>query len=173
MTRRRNLLVQWEDVGKWPHRRDTELVDLLVTLRVVVFDVFELCRLMESRHVPIEVPEPSMDVGIATTDISNVAFEVLDIHRVEADDGRKEPHVSFGHILAPVEWSMFRLRQVFLDTIQRLEQLGDSLHVGRLRSRKARLVDAVVDVVVGPLVGLFDVLLQLRGKEVDFGLLYG
>ena len=57
-----------------------------------------------------------------------------------------------------------------------VERVEEGLHgflVGILRGGKAGFVDAVVDVVVGPLICGFDVIMQVRGEKVDFGELFG
>ena len=52
-----------------------------MTLRVVTFDMREVCRLFaEGGYVPVEVSHPLVEGGIATADLADVAFEVLDIY---------------------------------------------------------------------------------------------
>lgn len=54
----RNLLVQRQDIRHRAQRRDSEWVDLAVTLGVVLLDVSELGRASESLVVPVEVAQP-------------------------------------------------------------------------------------------------------------------
>ena len=53
------------------------------------------------------------------------------------------------------------------------EERCDGLFVSFLRSGEAGFVDPVVDVVVSPVVDSSDVLLHVRRKEVEFGVLFG
>ena len=71
-------------------------VDLLMTLGVMLLDMLKLCRIMESRHVPIQLPQPFVQIGIARPDVPDIALEVLDVDRVEADNGRVKADVRFG-----------------------------------------------------------------------------
>ena len=77
-------------------------VNLLMALRVVFLDMFELCCLSKSRDVPIQMPQPFVQSGIAGADVADVAFEMLHVHGVEADDGRVETDVCFGDLRAEV-----------------------------------------------------------------------
>ena len=54
----RNLLVQRQDIRHRTQRRDSEGVDLAVTLGVVLLDVSELGRAAEGLVVPVEVAQP-------------------------------------------------------------------------------------------------------------------
>jgi hypothetical protein len=54
----RDLLVQWQDIRHRAHGRDSEWVDLAVTLGVVLLDVSELSRAAEGLVVPVKVAQP-------------------------------------------------------------------------------------------------------------------
>ena len=123
-------------------------------------DVRELGRLSKRRVVPVAMPHPFVKVGIAASDIPQVALEMLNIDRVEADDGRVEPDVCFCHAFAMIVGA-WRPGQLGLCTIQRGEERLHVLEVRLFGGCEARLVDAVVDVVVRPLVRLLDLLLQV------------
>ena len=74
-----------------------------MTLRIMLLDMLKLRRLPKRRHGPITMPEPAMQSRKARADVAEVAFEVLDVDRVEADDGRVEADVGFGDGGAVVE----------------------------------------------------------------------
>lgn len=59
-----------------------------------------------------------------------------------------------------------------LGHVERLEELLDVALVGFLRGGEAGFVDAVVDLVVLPLVGLVDLCLQSRGIEYHVAVLF-
>ncbi len=54
-----------------------------------------------------------------------------------------------------------------LGAIERSEESFDRLLVGLLLHAGAGLIHTVVDFVVGPVVGLFDVLAQICGEQID------
>jgi len=56
-----------------------------MTLGIMLLDMLELCRLAEGRMVPVKIAHPAVDIRVTRADIANVALEVLDIDRVEAD----------------------------------------------------------------------------------------
>ena len=68
----------------------------------MLFDVFKLGRCSKRRHVPIQVPQPLMQGRVAASDITDVAFEVLNVNRVEANNGRIETDVGFGDVFSKV-----------------------------------------------------------------------
>lgn len=61
------LVVLLEDVGQRSNRCDGKLVDLPVALRVVIPDVFELCRLLTEGLwiVPVQMSDPLVQVRIS------------------------------------------------------------------------------------------------------------
>ena len=77
-------------------------IDLLVALSVVILDMLELGGIAESRYIPVQLSQPSMDRGIATSNVLQVAFEMLHIHRVEADNGGEKSNVSFSDSVTKV-----------------------------------------------------------------------
>ncbi len=127
-----------------------------MALGVVFLDMLKLRRLPKSRHVPVQLPDPLVQRRISRSDVSNVALEMLYVHGIEADDGGVEAHVCFGDVLAVVVGSGV-LGEVCFGAVEGGEEGGDGLFVGVLGGGEAGLVDAVVDVVVCPLVCGFDV----------------
>ena len=52
-------------------------VDLFMTLRVMLFDMLELCSLPKCRYRPVEVSQPFVQSWVTTSDVADVALEVL------------------------------------------------------------------------------------------------
>ena len=71
-------------------------INLLMALGVMLLDMLKLGGIMERWHVPIQLPQPFVQIGIARPDVPDIALEVLDVDRVEADNGRVEADVRFG-----------------------------------------------------------------------------
>lgn len=69
-------------------------INLLVTLRIVFLDVLKYRRPPKSRFVPIQLPQPLMQRRITRSDVTDVAFEMLDVDGVETDDGGIEADTS-------------------------------------------------------------------------------
>lgn len=123
-----------------------------------------------------------MKVRVSTADVANIALEVLDVYRVEADDGGEKADISLSQPITKVKWT-FRFFKVRLRMVEGLEQGVDVFLVGLLCSGsrsvsdasiekidircKARLIHAVVDVVVSPFIRLHDLSLQVFGKQVN------
>jgi hypothetical protein len=72
-----------------------------------------------------------VEIGVSTADIADVALEVLHVNGVEAENCGEEADVLLCEAVAEVEGAA-RLGEVFFRTIQRFEELGDSLLVGFL-----------------------------------------
>lgn len=158
-------------------------------------DVLKLGRVAKGGIVPVQLPEPLVQRWVSGPDVAQVALEVLHVHDVEADDGRVQSDVGLRDVLAEVVWTCGR-GQVFLDPVERVEELRDGFLVSGLRSagrlvrvtqgslegrgrrrraaslrRKTRLVHAVVDIVIHPPVRTFDVLLQILGEQIHLSIL--
>lgn len=93
------LPLQRHDIRQRPHGGNRQRVDLRVRLGVVVLstvsiisspkvreqtnlDVQEVRRLLERRHVPVQVPHPLVQRRIPAPDVPDVALEVLHVHRL-------------------------------------------------------------------------------------------
>lgn len=83
----RHLVVQRQNVRQRTDGRYGEGVDLLVRLGVVVLDVQKVARVLEGRHVPVEVAHPLVQVRVAGANVADVALEVLHVDGVEPDEG--------------------------------------------------------------------------------------
>lgn len=72
-------------------------IDLLMTLRIMLLDMFKHRRLPKGRYIPIQFPQPFMQIRITGSYIADIAFEVLHVDGVEADYGCVETDVGFGY----------------------------------------------------------------------------
>ena len=54
----------------------------------MLLDVLKMRRCPERRHVPIEMPQPFVQSRISRSNVADIAFEMLDVDGVEADEGR-------------------------------------------------------------------------------------
>ena len=68
-----------------------------MTLRIMLLDMFKHRRLPKCRHIPIQFPQPLMQMRIPRSYIADVAFEMLHVDGVEADYGCVETDVGFGY----------------------------------------------------------------------------
>ena len=114
-------------------RTTDERIDLLMTPRIMPLDVLKLGRVVKGRGVPIQLPDPFVQRRVSRPDVAQVALEVLHVHGVEADDGRVQSDVCFRDVLAKVVWAWSR-GEVFLDPVERVEELRDVFLVGGLRA---------------------------------------
>lgn len=92
----RNLILLTQNVRQRANRRDLIFVDLAMALRIMVLDMLELCRLSERRYVPVQMAHPLVEVWVSRSNVADVAFEMLDVDRVEADNGGVEPNICLG-----------------------------------------------------------------------------
>ncbi len=67
-----------------------------MTLRIMMLDMIKVRRFAERRDFPIESSEPLMQMRISTSNISNVAFEVLHVYHIEPHDRGIQPDIRFG-----------------------------------------------------------------------------
>ena len=138
-------------------------------LGVVLLDVLELRGVVEGGHVPVQVADPPVQVRVAGAHVAQVALEVLHVHAVEAHDGGVEAHVGLGQPVAEVVRARAPVGvggEVRLGAVQAAEQRGDGGLVRVGRGGEAGLVHAVVDVVVGPVVGALDLGPEVLREQV-------
>ena len=91
---------------------------------------------------------------------------MLHINDIESRDGRVEPDICLGDRAAMVVRSVLDPGQVLLYPIKGFEELNHGFLVRFLCRCEAGTVDAVVDIVVCPLVRLLDLLPQSFREEV-------
>lgn len=90
---------------------------------------------------------------------------------IEVGDN-SQSNIGLGKGGSKVKRPTLLLSQVLLRAVERLEKRH---HVALIRlagSRKACLVNAVVDAVIGPGVGLLNLLLELLGVQLDSSVLF-
>jgi hypothetical protein len=92
----RHLILLLQNIRQRPNRRDLILIDLPMTLRIMLLDMFKLRGVLERRHIPVQMAHPLMQRRVPRANIADVALEVLHVHGIEADDGCEQPHVGFG-----------------------------------------------------------------------------
>jgi hypothetical protein len=97
-----------------------------------------------------------MQSWVTRANITNIALEMLDIHRVKADEGDVESNVCLRDVLSEVVRSILLFAQVFLGLVEGFEEGNHVALVCLGCSGKAGLVDAVVDEVVVPGVGFIN-----------------
>lgn len=73
----------------------------------MLLDVLEAGGLLEARDLPVQQSQPIMDVWVVVSDHSNVALEVLDIDRVESDDGGEQTEVGLSQLVADQKLLVF------------------------------------------------------------------
>lgn len=109
-----------------------------MTLSIMLLDMLKLRRLPKSWHIPIQMSHPFMQCGIAGANVSDITFEMLHIHGVEADDGGVEADVCFCDFVAKVVWCCV-LGEMGFGAIEGGEERSYSLFVGVLRSGRTSL----------------------------------
>lgn len=127
---------------------------------VVSFDMSKLCRLPKSVDVPVEVTHPFMKCGITSSNIPYVGLEMLNIYRVETHNGGEKSDICLGDLLPIIEWSLAG-SQMLLGPIKIFKKWVKILLISFLGRCKSGFVDAVVDCIVSPIVGVFDVFLEM------------
>lgn len=75
-----------------------------MALGVMFLNMFKLRRVAECGDAPIQIPHPLVQRRVAGANVSEIAFEMLDVDRIEADDGGVQADVCFGDLVAKVKW---------------------------------------------------------------------
>jgi hypothetical protein len=91
----RHLIILPQNIRQWTNRRDLILIDLPMALGVVLLDMLKLRRVPECRIIPVQVSHPLVKRRVPTSNVPNIALEVLHIHGIEANDGRVQTDISF------------------------------------------------------------------------------
>ena len=68
----------------------------------MLLDMFELRRIFKCWIVPIQIPDPLVNIRVARPYVPDIAFKVLNIDGIEADDCREESDICFGDVVAEV-----------------------------------------------------------------------
>ena len=130
-----NLLLWPQDIRQRSNRRNRMRVDLRVASSIVILNVRKLRRVLERGDIPIEIPDPAMDCGISASDVADVAFEVLDIYGVEANNGGVKTYVGFCDGRSEVVWGALSSEMSF-SAREGFEEWADGFFVGLLGSRR-------------------------------------
>ena len=102
-----------------------------MALGIVFLDMFELRSLPKRWHTPVQMSQPFMQRWISRAYIADVAFEMLHVNGIEADDSCIEANVSFGDVLAKVV-RVCMGGQMLFSAVKGGEQGLDGLLVGLL-----------------------------------------
>lgn len=135
--------------------------------RVMPLDVLKLRRVLERIVRPVQMAHPPVQSRVPGANIANVALEMLDVDGVEPDERHVQPDICLGELLAKVVWPAGLGRDVLLCAVEGFKEGVDVALVGVGCGGEAGLVDAVVDEVVGPGVGLVDLAAERFGVELD------
>lgn len=71
-----------------------------MTLGVILLDMLEIRCLPKSRMLPVHRSQPVFEKGVGVADGAEIAFEVLDVDDVEADERCVGADVEFGDLRA-------------------------------------------------------------------------
>ena len=110
-----------------------EGIDLFMAFCVMFFDMLKLRRVLERRHVPIQVSQPLMQRRITRSDITDIALEMLHIHGVEANDGSVQANVCFGDTGTKIVGSSV-FGKVSFGAIEGVEEGFEGFFISFLRS---------------------------------------
>lgn len=157
----RSVKIDLESLGD-----DSEGVDLLVALEVVVLDVVHVDGALNTAAGTgelVELASEAEDVGIFGQSLL-VGLEVDDVDGVETNESGEEANVSLGDGGTS---EVAGLGEDGLDLVQMIEQSVESLLVSLLRLGKSAAVDTVVDVGVDPGVQLVDLRAKGLGVQVE------
>lgn len=100
---RSNLLIFSQNIRHRSHGRDRKLINLGMTLRIMLFNMLKLRRLLERGNIPIQRSQPAMNSRVSRSDIANIALEMLNVHGIEPDNSRVQSDISLGDVIAEVE----------------------------------------------------------------------
>lgn len=110
-----------------------------MALHIVPLDVREIRRRLELVVVPVQISQPLVDCWISATDISDVAFEVLHIYRIEPNNCNEESDIRLSQLFAEIIWPTVRSEMEF-GTVEVDEKGIHGFLVRDLRSSKGELV---------------------------------
>lgn len=120
----------------------------------------EICRLLKSRHVPVQIPHIPMQYWVIVSDHPQITLHVLYIDSIKPNKTRKDECVTLGKFIAEEIWPA-RLMEVFLKLVQCSKRHDDVLIVSCLCGVEPRLVYAGDEVSVQPRIKCVDVRFQM------------
>lgn len=62
--------------------------------------MIKVCRRVERRVVPVQLPEPVVDVRVPVPNVAEITLEVAVVDGIKAYDGDVKPYVCFGELVA-------------------------------------------------------------------------
>lgn len=110
-----------------------------MAFQIVPLDVIEISRRLERVVVPVQISQPLVNCWISATDISDVAFEVLHVYRIEPNNCNEESDIRLSQLFAEIIWPILRSEMEF-GTVEVDEKGIHGFLVCDLRSRKVELV---------------------------------
>jgi len=125
--------------------------------------MIELSGVLEGRVLPVEVLEPSVDLGVVVPDHAST-FEMASVNGIVSNNCRVQADIRLGQGVA--DEVVFAFEDVVEPSQGLVERFELSL-VSLLLGRKAALVDSVIHCVVDPFVQLVDLLGQVLGVVRD------
>ena len=112
----------------------------------------ELRRLRSKcRVIPIQLPNPFMNVRIPTPNIPYIRFEMLNVYSIKSNYRCIQPNIRFGDVLA-VKIGAFGGGEVFFDVVERREEFSHGFGICFLCSCEAASVDAIINTRINPFV---------------------
>jgi hypothetical protein len=131
----------------------------------ILFDMSKVSRLLEPRHIPVQILQPLIQQWIIVSYCAKVALEVLHINRIKPDQRRVEPEIELSNLRPQDIWpSVFR--QKFFKSVQRLKNRYNILVVSSLVWRKPSFVDSSIQICLHPFSHLIDLLPQFLWIEI-------
>lgn len=89
-----------------------------MTLGIMALDMRKLRRLPKSLYIPIQMPQPLVQIRIPGPDVADIAFEMLHIHRIEAHNRCEQADVGFGDVVAGEEVWCCGVSKVLLEAVE-------------------------------------------------------
>jgi hypothetical protein len=89
---------------------------------------------------------------------------MLHINNIKPHNRSIQPNICLRNLLPKIKRPLI-LTQMLLHAIQTLKECSDRFIIRFLRSSEAGFVDAIIDIVVGPVIRFFDFLLQIRREQ--------
>ena len=100
----------------------------------------------------VKIPDVPGQVGVVI-DTAKIAFEMAEIHGVEANEGCEQAPICFSDLGAE---QVSGVVQLFFQPIEGFEQWDNGFFIGGLSCCESRFVNTVVDRVVNAFVDLVD-----------------
>lgn len=136
-------------------------IDIVVRLCVVFLDVLEVSRLFEAGDIPIQISQPVVQDGVFSPYHAQVAFEMLDIDGVEANDCCVSSYVELCELGSKYEGATILCCDLF-ESVQCSEDGKDVLVVCGLIFCEASFVNSRIEVTIDPFRVGIDLRLNLR-----------